>query len=93
MNCGGIMSIAGIRYDRGDERADQGGRRRLVVNADDFGFSAGVTDGIVRSFKEGVLTSTTLIATMPDRERAVDLAGGLRGGAGRRGWGWGYIFV
>jgi predicted glycoside hydrolase/deacetylase ChbG (UPF0249 family) len=51
----------------------------LVVNADDLGFSVGVTDGILRSHREGILTSATLMATMPDRERAVDLAGQLPG--------------
>ena len=48
---------------------------RLIVNADDFGFSRGVTDGILRSHCEGVLTSTTLMTNMPDRDRAIDLAG------------------
>src|SRR5438477_10950552 len=49
-------------------------RRRLIVNADDFGFSPAVTDGILRCFHEGILTSTTLMTTMPDRERAIALA-------------------
>src|SRR5690242_9691793 len=53
--------------------------KRLVVNADDLGFSVGVTDGILRSHREGILTSATLMATMPDRERAVDLSGQLPG--------------
>src|SRR4051812_48640866 len=53
--------------------------KRLVVNADDLGFSVGVTDGILRSHREGILTSATLMATMPDRERAVDMAGQLPG--------------
>ncbi len=48
---------------------------RLIINADDFGFSRGVTNGILRSHREGVLTSTTLMTTMPDRDRAIDLAG------------------
>ncbi len=48
---------------------------RLIINADDLGFSAGVTDGILRCHREGVLTSATLMTTMPDRDRAIDLAG------------------
>jgi predicted glycoside hydrolase/deacetylase ChbG (UPF0249 family) len=48
---------------------------KLIVNADDFGFSRGVTDGILRSHKEGILTSTTLMTNMVDRDRAIDLAG------------------
>ncbi|NNM85155.1 MAG: ChbG/HpnK family deacetylase [Phycisphaerales bacterium] len=48
--------------------------RRLIINADDFGFSVGVTDGILRAHQQGVLTSTTLMAGMPDAHRAVGLA-------------------
>jgi predicted glycoside hydrolase/deacetylase ChbG (UPF0249 family) len=48
---------------------------RLIINADDFGFSRAVTDGILHAHKNGVLTSTTLMTTMPDRDRAIDLAG------------------
>jgi predicted glycoside hydrolase/deacetylase ChbG (UPF0249 family) len=48
---------------------------KLIVNADDFGFSCSVTDGILRSHREGILTSTTLMTNMPDRDRAIDLAG------------------
>jgi predicted glycoside hydrolase/deacetylase ChbG (UPF0249 family) len=51
----------------------------LIVNADDLGFSEGVTDGILRCHQEGILTSATLMATMPDRERALDLAGQEQG--------------
>lgn len=48
--------------------------KQLIVNADDFGFSAGVTDGILHAHHRGILTSTTLMTTMPDRDRAIDLA-------------------
>lgn len=48
--------------------------QNLIVNADDFGFSVGVTDGILHAHQAGILTSTTLITTMPDAQRAVDLA-------------------
>lgn len=47
---------------------------RLIINADDFGFSCGVTDGILICHTQGILTSTTWMATMPDRDRAIDLA-------------------
>jgi chitin disaccharide deacetylase len=46
----------------------------FIINADDFGFSRGITDGILRAHREGVLTSTTWMATMPDRDRALALA-------------------
>lgn len=48
---------------------------QLIVNADDFGFSVAVTDGILHAHSDGILTSTTLMTTMPDRDRAIDLAG------------------
>jgi hypothetical protein len=49
--------------------------KQLIINADDLGYSPGITDGILRSFREGILTSATLMTTMPDRDRAIDLAG------------------
>lgn len=36
--------------------------RRLIVNADDFGLTAGVNRGIVESHRNGIVTSTTLMA-------------------------------
>ncbi len=36
--------------------------RRLIVNADDFGLTAGVNRGIVESHQNGIVTSTTLMA-------------------------------
>ena len=48
--------------------------KRLIINADDFGFSRSVTDGILHAHQAGILTSTTLMATMPDCDRAMDLA-------------------
>ena len=48
--------------------------KRLIINADDFGFSRSVTDGILHAHQAGILTSTTLMATMSDCDRAMDLA-------------------
>lgn len=39
--------------------------RKVIVNADDFGFSPGVTGGILRAHREGIVTSTTIMANMP----------------------------
>jgi len=38
---------------------------RLIVNADDFGRTRGVSDGILRAYKEGIVTSTTAMMNMP----------------------------
>lgn len=37
-------------------------RRKLVVNADDFGFTPDVNEGIVEAHRRGILTATTLMA-------------------------------
>jgi predicted glycoside hydrolase/deacetylase ChbG (UPF0249 family) len=43
----------------------------VVVNADDFGFSPEVTEGILRAHREGIVTSTTVVANMPAAGDAV----------------------
>lgn len=45
-------------------------QKRLIVNADDFGFSEGITEGILRAHREGIVTSTTITANMPAAEAA-----------------------
>jgi predicted glycoside hydrolase/deacetylase ChbG (UPF0249 family) len=39
--------------------------KQLIVNADDFGFTEGVTEGILQCMKNGIVTSTTVMANMP----------------------------
>ena len=39
--------------------------RRLIVNADDFGVTEGVSRGILRAHREGLVTSTTVLASLP----------------------------
>lgn len=48
--------------------------RRLIVNADDFGFTSGVNRGIVEAHTDGIVTSATLMANGPAFEEAVALA-------------------
>ena len=48
--------------------------KRLVVNADDFGFTRDVNLGIVEAHREGILTATTLMATGAAFADAVRLA-------------------
>ncbi len=47
---------------------------RLIVNADDFGLTAGVTDGIVEAHVRGVVTSTSLMVDAPAATYAVEVA-------------------
>jgi hopanoid biosynthesis associated protein HpnK len=48
--------------------------RRLIVNADDFGLTAGVNRGIVEAHTGGIVTSTTLMANSAAFEDAVQVA-------------------
>jgi len=48
--------------------------RRLVVNADDFGFTPDVNQGIVDGHRGGILTATTLMANGDAFDDAVRLA-------------------
>ena len=47
---------------------------RLIVNADDFGLTAGVNRAIIELHRAGVLTSTTLMAKAAATENAIELA-------------------
>lgn len=47
---------------------------RLIVNADDFGFTRGVNFGIIEGHEHGVITSTTALVNMPAIEHAAQLA-------------------
>jgi hopanoid biosynthesis associated protein HpnK len=47
---------------------------RLIVNADDFGLSEEVNEAIIRAYKEGVLTSASLMVTGAAFDGAVKLA-------------------
>ncbi len=42
-----------------------------IINADDFGFSPMVSEGILRAHRDGIVTSTTVAANMPAAEAAV----------------------
>jgi len=48
--------------------------RRLIINADDFGLTAGVNRAILEAHEHGVVTSTTLMANSLAFEEAVQLA-------------------
>ena len=49
-------------------------QRRLIVNADDFGFTRDVNEGILACHRDGILTATTLMATGTAVRHAVELA-------------------
>jgi predicted glycoside hydrolase/deacetylase ChbG (UPF0249 family) len=53
-------------------RRDQ--KRKLRVTADDFGFTPGVTDGILEAHDKGIVTHTSIMAGGLDFDRAVSLS-------------------
>lgn len=48
--------------------------KRIIFNADDFGLSSGANRGIIRAWKEGILTSTSLMVEGSAFDEAVELA-------------------
>lgn len=48
--------------------------KRVIINADDFGLSPSVNEGIILAHRQGILTSATLMANTPGFEQAVALA-------------------
>ncbi|MFC5711391.1 chitin disaccharide deacetylase [Thalassorhabdus alkalitolerans] len=43
----------------------------LIINADDFGLTRGVNDGIIKAHTDGIVNSTTLLVNMPGTKDAV----------------------
>lgn len=46
--------------------------KRLIVNADDFGMSRGITDAVILAHRYGFLTSASLMANMPSADYALE---------------------
>ena len=46
---------------------------KMIINADDFGYSKGINYGILEAYKNGVLTSATLMTGMPGAEHAAGI--------------------
>jgi predicted glycoside hydrolase/deacetylase ChbG (UPF0249 family) len=51
-----------------------GETKHLIVNADDFGFSAGINRGIVEAYEHGIVTSASLMVDQPGAEEAAAYA-------------------
>ncbi len=49
-------------------------RRRLIVNADDFGRSSSINQAVIRAHREGILTSASLMVNEYPCAEAVELA-------------------
>jgi chitin disaccharide deacetylase len=48
--------------------------RRLIVNADDLGYSAGVNRGVARAHEDGIVTSASLMVRQPAADEAAAYA-------------------
>jgi hopanoid biosynthesis associated protein HpnK len=49
-------------------------RRRLIVNADDFGRCHSINQAVIRAHRDGILTTTSLMVNEPGFDEAVRLA-------------------
>lgn len=49
-------------------------KRRLIVNADDFGLSRSVNEAVIRAHRDGILTTASLMVNEPGFDEAVKLA-------------------
>lgn len=45
--------------------------KQLIINADDYGYTAGVSTGIRRAHREGIVTSTSVMMPMPHAREAL----------------------
>lgn len=48
--------------------------KKLIVNADDFGLHPLINAGIIKGYREGFITSTSLMPSAPCWREAVQLA-------------------
>jgi hypothetical protein len=56
-------------------------RRRLIVNADDFGLSHSINAAVIRAHRDGILTTASLMVNEPACAEAVKLARKIPGSA------------
>ncbi len=54
--------------------ASRDARRRLIVNADDFGRSHDINQAVLRAHQEGILTTASLMVNEPAADEAIALA-------------------
>jgi chitin disaccharide deacetylase len=66
---------AGVATDNALETAGPRGPRYVVVNADDLGLSTSINRGIIESHAHGIVTSASLLVTMPATGDGVQRAG------------------
>jgi hopanoid biosynthesis associated protein HpnK len=60
--------------ENGGREGKAGARRRLIVNADDFGRSHSINEAVIRAHREGILTTASLMVNESPCAEAVELA-------------------
>ncbi len=50
------------------------GERKLIINADDYGLSESVSEGIIKGWSEGIISSSSAIMNMPDAVNRLEQA-------------------
>jgi predicted glycoside hydrolase/deacetylase ChbG (UPF0249 family) len=63
------------RLDEAEVMPVVGDSVRLVVNADDFGMSPAISQGVLRAHRDGIVTSTSLLGNCADLDGARALLG------------------
>lgn len=69
MGARGTQTVASSRAALRDPR-----RRRLIVNADDFGRSTAINQAVIQAHQRGILTTASLMVNEPGFDEAVRLA-------------------
>jgi predicted glycoside hydrolase/deacetylase ChbG (UPF0249 family) len=49
-------------------------KKYLIINADDFGWTESINEGIIEAHRNGILTSATLLANSKATDQAIELA-------------------
>lgn len=47
--------------------------KRIIINADDFGLSKNINDGIIKAHREGVVTSTSVLVTYEGFKHSINI--------------------
>ena len=69
-----MKSTSAVRSEKIGSEPPATPQRFAIVNGDDFGFSTGVNQAIIKAHTDGVLTSTSLMVTGAAAEAAIALA-------------------
>ena len=69
-----LVPISRVILKNGGSMEDRGTAQHLIVNADDYGRTPGVSQGILQAHRLGIVTSTTAMINQPGIEAQLDEA-------------------